>query len=162
MKKTRTYVRIALANAVDFLVKNNPVEEGANMAKRGRRGNKMQVIAREEQSGDVTVVESGYAEDGSLMVSENVSGPSSNVAYGEPSHRLRVVFPPEVVGALASLLGGGAGAEEIVGHLRSYFQGGEHALIDLMDLCDEKGVSYSYQALGSATGVTYRPAAERL
>ncbi len=122
----------------------------------------MQVVACEEQLGDTAVVTSGYTGDGSLMVSEEVSGPSASVAYGEPSHKVRIVFAPAAVDELALLLGNGAKAEEIRVRLDSFFRGGRHALIDLMDLCDAKGVPYSYQALGSATGVTYRPATERL
>lgn len=133
------------------------------MTAKDKQRNGMQVVAREERLGDVSVVTSGYAEDGSLMVSEEVSGPSASVAYGESSHKVRVVFSPEAMDGLAQLLGNGAKAEgEIRTHLGSFFQGGRHALIDLMDLCDAKGVPYSYQALGPATGVTYRPAAEEI
>ncbi|WP_130810418.1 hypothetical protein [Olsenella sp. Marseille-P4559] len=124
------------------------------MAEKSMWGKEMQVIARKEKMGDVTVIESGYSGDGSLMVSEEVSGPSASVAYGEPRHKLQIVFAPEVIGCLASALGAGA---EMNSRLHSYFDSGEHALVDLMDLCDAHRVSYSYQSLGSATGVTYRP-----
>ena len=56
------------------------------MTAKDKQKNGMQVVAREERLGDVSVVTSGYAEDGSLMVSEEVSGPSASVAYGESSH----------------------------------------------------------------------------
>ena len=64
------------------------------MTAKDKQKNGMQVVAREERLGDVSVVTSGYAEDGSLMVSEEVSGPSASVAYGESSHKVRVVFSP--------------------------------------------------------------------
>ena len=100
------------------------------------------------------------AEDGSLMVSEEVSGPSASVAYGEPAHKLRAIFSPRVIGDLVELLGDGTTSDRMGTVLRAYFKNGEHALIDLMDLCDLRRVPYAYQSLGS-TGVTYRPSFER-
>ena len=47
------------------------------MTAKDKQKNGMQVVAREERLGDVSVVTSGYAEDGSLMVSEEVSPPQA-------------------------------------------------------------------------------------
>lgn len=124
------------------------------------QGGEMQVISRKKQFGDVTVVKYGYAEDGSLMVSEEVSGPSASVAYGESAHKLRAIFSPGVIGDLVELLGDGAAGDKAGIVLRAYFKDGRHALIDLMDLCDLRRVPYAYQSLGS-TGATYRPSFER-
>ena len=130
------------------------------MAEKNMQSGEMQVISRKKQFDDVTVVKYGYAEDGSLMVSEEVSGPSASVAYGEPAHKLRAIFSPRVIGDLVELLGDGTTSDRMGTVLRAYFKNGEHALIDLMDLCDLRRVPYAYQSLGS-TGVTYRPSLER-
>lgn len=129
------------------------------MVEQDRHGRKVRVLVKKEQLSDTTIVESEYSEDGTLVISEEVSGPSASVAYGEVRHKLKASFSPESMGDLAVLLGG-ARAGDLAYRLRLYFRGGRHALIDLMDLCDVGGVPYSYQAIGSATGVTYRPVAE--
>lgn len=132
------------------------------MAEKNMQSGETQVILRKKQFDDVTVVKYGYAEDGSLMVSEEVSGPSSDVAYGEPMHQLRAIYSPVAIGELATLLGEGDLGANVGAALGMYFKDGKHALVDLMDLCDARRVSYAYQSLGSATGVTYRPSSERL
>ena len=104
------------------------------MTAKDKQKNGMQVVAREERLGDVSVVTSGYAEDGSLMVSEEVSGPSASVAYGESSHKVRVVFSPEAMWTdLPSSWENGAKQEGDKNSSWLVLQGGRHALIDLMD-----------------------------
>lgn len=130
------------------------------MAEKNMQHREMRVISREKLHGDATVVAYGYGEDGSLLVSEEVCGPSASVAYGERAHKLRAIFSPGTLGDLATLLGEETTGEQMGAALRAYFRDGSHALIDLMDLCDSQKVPYAYQSFGSATGVTYRPSLE--
>ena len=41
--------------------------------------------------------------------------------------------------------------------LTEFASGEENALVDLMDLCDARGVSYAYMGIGDTSGIYYRP-----
>ena len=102
-------------------------------------------VARFKSADDVRVVRMGRAADGPVTVEEIVTGPSCLLAYGESSHVMRVV-----------LSGGVAGSD--YDRLTKYLQDQDHALVDLMDLCDRMGVTYAFMGLGDASGIHFRPA----
>lgn len=110
-------------------------------------------VARFERAGDVRAVGVVDRPDGSLEVREDVTGPSVLIAYGDEVHGLRVTFSEEEQEKLAALL-------EQIGRtcLEEYLCNEEFALIDLMDLCDAAGISYSFAGLGDKSGVQFRPA----
>lgn len=41
--------------------------------------------------------------------------------------------------------------------LTEFASGEENALVDLMDLCDERGTPYAYMGVGDTSGIHYRP-----
>ena len=104
-------------------------------------------VARFESADDVRVVRAGRAADGAVTVEEVVAGPSCLFAYGESSHVMRMVLDGDAVG-------------DSYAPLIEYMRSGGHALVDLMDLCDAKGVRYAFMGLGDASGIQLRPAGE--
>ena len=109
-------------------------------------------IARFESAGDVRrmILQEG---DGYVTVRQDVSGPSALIAYGEESRSLRATFAPEAVRGLLGIVGD-AGRES----LRAFLEDGEKDIVDLMDLCDARGVSYAFTGVGPASGIQFRPA----
>ena len=75
------------------------------------------------------------------------------IAYGDEVHGLRVTFSEEEQEKLAALL-------EQIGRtcLEEYLCNEEFVLIDLMDLCDARGVPYAFTGVGPASGIQFRPA----
>lgn len=113
----------------------------------------MTKIAQFEKADDVRQVLVGEAE-GSIVVREDISGPSVRVAYGDDERSLRMTLSPESVENLLGLIG--FSGED--GALWSYLADERRTIIDLMDLCDREGVPYSFTALGSQSGLQFRPA----
>ena len=114
---------------------------------------KTQEIARFECAGDVRMVGAAEREDGSLEIREDVMGPSALIAYGDQVHGLRMTLSGAEQEKLARLL-----VETGRASLEDYLANEEFALIDLMDLCDAGGISYSFVGLGDRSGVQFRPA----
>ena len=109
-------------------------------------------VACFEGAGDVRRMSVGRQE-GFLVVREDVSGPSALIAYGEDERSLRATFAPgEVDGLLGAVRSAGAGS------LEEYLSCRENDIVDLMDLCDARGVRYSFTGVGSASGIQFRPA----
>lgn len=115
----------------------------------------MREVARFESAGDVRVMRVGSQESGAVLLEEIVAGKSCFIAYGESSHTARMIFDVAALEGLAAMLGrpdGGAAAA-----LREFASGEENALVDLMDLCNARGVSYAYMGIGDTSGIHYRP-----
>lgn len=114
----------------------------------------MREVARFESAGDVRVMQVGSQDSGAVLLEEIVAGKSCFIAYGESSHTARMIFDVAALEGLAAMLGrpGGAAAA-----LTEFASGEENALVDLMDLCDARGVSYAYMGIGDTSGIHYRP-----
>lgn len=94
-----------------------------------------------------------YTEEGSLVVREELSGPSVSVAYGGEERLLKLIFDPEHVDALrAALL-----RVEGCGSVAEYASQKERGVGPLMDLCDREGVPYTFISAGSNGDVQFRP-----
>lgn len=112
-------------------------------------------VARFEGAGDVRSMLIGE-EDGCVVVQENLAGPSALIAYGDEERSMRVMFAPEAVRELLCAVGS-------VGErsLRAYLSREENDIVDLMDLCDARGVAYAFTGMGAKSGVQFRPAQQR-
>lgn len=110
-------------------------------------------VARFERVGDVRRMLLAQDEDG-LVVREDISGPSVLVAYGDERRSLRATFGASAVGPLLEAVG--AACEG--GSLREYLADERHDIVDLMDLCDARGVPYAFAGVGSESGIQFRPA----
>ena len=110
-------------------------------------------VARFERAGDVRRVLIGE-EEGCVVVREDLSGPSTLVAYGDEQRSLRVTFAREAVPALLDALG----TVQEGGSLRGYLSCERHDVVDLMDLCDARGVPYAFAGIGPSSGIQFRPA----
>lgn len=97
-------------------------------------------------------------EEGSLVVREELSGPSVSIAYGGEERLLKVIFDPEHIDALlAALL-----REEGCGSVAEFVSQKERGVDCLMDLCDRKGVPYTFISAGSNGDVQFRPSRPRV
>lgn len=114
----------------------------------------MTEVARFEVNGDVRRVLVG-GEAGNIIIREDLSGPSVLVVFGDEERSLRMTLPAESLERLLGLVGF-AGLE---GSLWSLLSDERYGVVDLMDLCDREGVAYSFSALGSRSGLQFRPAA---
>ena len=108
-------------------------------------------VGRFESVGDVRQVFVGRDAQGT-RVRQEVRGPSSEVAFGEEAHTLRIALEADQAARLERCLVAFGGIE---GFLRSE----ERDLIDLMDLCDREGVAYAFWSEGPRTGTYFRAAA---
>ena len=115
----------------------------------------MREVARFEVAGDVRVMRVGSQESGALALEEIVAGKSCFIAYGESSHTARIIFDVAALEGLAAMLGRPGG--DAVAALTEFVSGEENALVDLMDLCDARGMPYAYMAVGDTSGIHYRP-----
>lgn len=102
-------------------------------------------VARFERSGDERRMLVGMTDDG-IVVREELRGPSVVVAYGDESRSLRVSLGADAVSALLAELGFGGSEDSLWGYLASE----RHDIVDLMDLCDRKGIPYEFCASGPA------------
>ena len=109
-------------------------------------------VARFENAGDVRSMLIGE-EDGYVVVREDLAGPSVLIAYGDEERSMRVMFAPEAVRGLLDAVGS-------VGErsLRAYLSREENDIVDLMDLCDARGVAYAFAGMGAQSGAQFRPA----
>lgn len=109
-------------------------------------------VARFERAGDVRrryVVRWGDA----LELHEELSGPSTVVAYGDDARTLRVTLSAQdEARALAAL-----GVAERYTSLREYLALERNELTNVMDACDREGVPYSFFSAGSGGDVQFRP-----
>lgn len=112
-----------------------------------------QEVARFECVGDVRAMYVG--EDGEkVVVREDLTGPSVLVAYGERQKTLRVALEPAAVSALLEAIGFLGSEDSLWGYLASE----RHDIVDLMDLCDQRGIPYEFSAVGSGGDCQLRPA----
>lgn len=116
---------------------------------------RVEEVVRFEGAGDVRSMLIGE-EDGCVVVQENLVGPSALIAYGDEERSMRVMFAPEAVRELLYAVGS-------VGErsLRAYLSREENDIVDLMDLCDARGVAYAFTGMGAKSGVQFRPAQQR-
>ena len=110
-------------------------------------------VARFESAGDVRTVSFVQDEAGGLEVRELREGPAAVAIYGEGSHSLRAVFAPAAVPGLLRAVGE-AGAPSLADYLGEK----DHDIVDLMDLCDRRGIPYAFVGMGEKGDVQYRPA----
>ena len=115
-----------------------------------------QAVARFEHAGDVREMFVGT--DGEkIVVRESVSGPSAVVAYGQERRDLRVSLSPEAVSARLEAVGFAGAPDGLWDYLTSEW----HDIVDLMDLCDRRGVAYEFASTGPGGDWQFRPAAAR-
>lgn len=115
-----------------------------------------QAVARFEHAGDVREMFAGT--DGEkIVVRESVSGPSAVVAYGQERRDLRVSLSPEAVSALLEAVGFAGAPDGLWDYLTSEW----HDIVDLMDLCDRRGIAYEFASTGPGGDWQFRPAAAR-
>lgn len=110
-------------------------------------------VSRFEHAGDVREVSVGM-DGGRVVVREEVSGPSARIAYGEERRLMSVFLSGEAVSRLLGEVGF-AGGE---GSLWDYLSSEGRSLVDLMDLCDERGIAYEFRSSGSGGDCCLRPA----
>ena len=108
-------------------------------------------VACFERAGDVRRMLLGE-EGGAVVVREDLSGPSTLVAYGDEERSLRVMFERDAVRGLLDAVGE-AGAPS----LRAYLACEKNDVVDLMDLCDARGVPYVFTGIGARSGIQFRP-----
>lgn len=110
-------------------------------------------VACFERAGDVRRMLVGV-EAGNVVVRQDVSGPSTLVAFGDDERSLRVSLSPEAVSMLLREVGFVGWEEALWGYLSDE----DRDIVDLMDLCDRLGVPYGFTAIGSESGIQFRPA----
>ena len=113
-----------------------------------------QEVARFEHAGDVRRMFVG-SQDEKIVVREELTGPSVLVAYGEERKTLRVSLEADAVSALLAAIGF-VGSDD---SLWDYLAGERHDIVDLMDLCDQRGIPYEFSSGGSGGDCQLRPAA---
>ena len=113
-----------------------------------------QEVARFEHAGDVRSMFVG-SQDEKIVVREELEGPSVLVAYGEERKTLRVSLGADAVSALLAAIGF-VGSDD---SLWDYLASERHDIVDLMDLCDQRGIPYEFSSSGSGGDCQLRPAA---
>ncbi len=96
---------------------------------------------------------------GQIAISERSVGPATNVVYGLPSHRHRVLVKESHADRLAELLGCERSQDIELGLARYFGEG--RCLLDLEDDMDRLGLPYAYEAQRSGY-VVFRPSREEL
>ena len=115
----------------------------------------VQETARFERAGDERRMSVGL-DDGGVVITEDLSGPSVLLVYGEREHRLRMTLSPDAVSRLVGEVGFLGGEDSLWGYLSSE----EKDIVDLMDLCDRRGIPYGFEGAG-ASGVMVRHPEQR-
>lgn len=87
-----------------------------------------------------------------ILIREELRGPSVELAYGEDRRSLRVLV---CAAALSQLLAKVGFAGE--GGLWDCLTDERRDVLDLMDLCDQQGVPYSFTSVGSGGDLQFRP-----
>ena len=100
-----------------------------------------------ESAGDVREVFVGLDGD-DVVLCEEVSGPSAQVAFGEKNHVLSVRLTPEAVSEVVAEIGF-AGPE---GSLWDYLADARYDLTDLACLCAGRGIPCTVGASGETRG----------
>ena len=105
-----------------------------------------QLVAQFESAGDVRRM--FVATEGEkFVVREELSGPSVLVAYGKERKTLCSALL-----ATVGFLGSGDS-------LWDYLASERYDIVDLMDLCDQRGIPYEFSSIGSGGDCQLRPAA---
>ena len=112
-----------------------------------------QLVARFESAGDERRMFVG-AEGEKIVVREELSGPSVLVSYGEERKTLRVSLEADAVSALLAAIGF-LGSDD---SLWDYLASERHDIVDLMDLCDQRGIPYEFSSVGTSGDCQLRPA----
>lgn len=110
-------------------------------------------VARFERAGDVRRMSVAREGDG-IVIREDLSGPSALIAYGDKERSLKVFLEPAALDALIERIGFSGGE----GSLWSLLTHERHDLADLMDLCDNAGIPYTFMGMGDRSGLQFRPA----
>lgn len=110
-------------------------------------------VARFERAGDVRRMLVGE-EGEKVVVREELSGPSVLVAYGEERKALRMALGADAVSALLACIGFSRTEDS----LWSYLSSERYDIVDLMDLCDQRGIPYEFSSSGSGGDCQFRPA----
>lgn len=92
-------------------------------------------------------------EEGSLVVREELAGPSARIAYGGDERLLKMVFSPEDVDELLAVLRSSEGCASVDEFIAKRANGVDR----LMDVCDREGVAYTFISAGSRGDVQFRP-----
>lgn len=93
-------------------------------------------VASFEREGDVREVFVS-ADGDELVICEELSGPSSQIAFGEKNHRKTARLSSRAVSEVIAGIGF-AGSD---GGLWDYLADERRDLTDLVDLCEERGIS---------------------
>ena len=115
-----------------------------------------QLVAQFESAGDerrMFVATEGEK----FVVREELSGPSVLVAYGKERKTLCVSLEADAVSALIATVGFLGSGDSLWDYLASE----RHDIVDLMDLCDQRGIPYEFSSVGSGGDCQLRPAAAR-
>lgn len=110
-------------------------------------------VARFERAGDVRRM-SVAREGGGIVLREDLSGPSTLIAYGDKERSLRIFLEPAALDALIERIGFSGGE----GSLWDFLTRERYDLADLMDLCDRTGIPYVFTGMGDRSGLQFRPA----
>lgn len=110
-------------------------------------------VARFERAGDIRRMMLEQTGDG-LVVREDLSGPSVSAVYGDEWRSMRAAFAAAAVGTLLDAVGSACEGAS----LQEYLSDEGHDIVDLMDLCDVRGVPYSFVGMGSGSDIQFRPA----
>lgn len=84
---------------------------------------------------------------------EELEGPSVEIAYGGTRRVLKVLFSAEAMSLLVREIGFVAKK----GGLWDYLAGQDGGVLDLMDLCDRKGIPYVFSSTGDGGDCQFRP-----
>lgn len=114
----------------------------------------VQETARFERAGDERRMSVGLDDEG-VVITEDLSGPSVLLAYGERERRLRMTLSPDAVSRLVGEVGFLGGEDALWRYLSSE----EKDIVDLMDLCDRRGIPYGFVSSGSGGDCRSRLAA---
>jgi hypothetical protein len=112
------------------------------------------LVARFSEADDVREVFVGGDGAGGLSVREEVSGPSARLVYDEDRHVSRISLGEAALQRLAEER---RWEGDVRGCVEEWLTEKDHALIDLMDICDAAGVEYVYATLGKDSVLQFRP-----
>ena len=115
-----------------------------------------QLVAQFESAGDERRMFVA-AEGEKIVVREELSGPALLVAYGEERKTLCVSLEADAVSALLATVGFLGSGDSLWDYLASE----RYDIVDLMDLCDQRGIPYEFSSVGSGGDCQLRPAAAR-
>lgn len=94
---------------------------------------------------DTRSMSAEVSEDNTVSVTQVVCGPGVEQDFGLAQRMTRVRFEAADVARLEALLD----ADRPDGALERFIQNEDNDILDLMDFCDNNGVSYTKMALGA-------------